>query len=410
MQSEPLPSEEARPEVGAKPRRGTLIAVAVVGVAIFAVLFLVGFLPRLSRESSLNARAMVEKARVPAVNVAIPKRLPATHELDLPGTLQALQETTIYARTNGYLKKWMVDIGDAVKAGQLLALIDTPEIDQQLEQARAALAQSEAAREQAKSNLELARTSLERVKGLAPSGVASQQDLDQRQAAFAVEQSNVRAADAQVNGSQANVRRLSDMKSFAQVTAPFSGRITSRSTEVGALVTAGNGADQALFRVAQFDPVRIFINTPQSFAPLISDGAKAEVKVREFSERKFEGTVARTARSLDRVSHTLLTEVHVPNHDGALLAGMYAQVKIAVTSERPVLVVPGPAVMITGSGPQVAVVGAGEVAHFQAVKLGVDYGGEIEIVNGLRGDERVIANPGERLIEGGRVEVAAAAK
>jgi RND family efflux transporter MFP subunit len=380
---------------------------ALVGAAIAALLLgalVAGALPRWRRSRALAVD--LEAARRPLpVRVVKPIAGPPTRSLSLPGTVQAWRETVLFARTSGYLRRWLVDIGDHVKEGQLMAEIDTPELDQELAQGRAAIAQQEATLAQTKANLALAAANLDRYQKLAPNGFASQQDVDERLAAKGVADANVQAARASVDAAKANVSRLLEVKGFARVVAPFSGVVTARSTEVGALVTAGTASGSALFKVSQVDPVRVFISVPQSFAPTLTWGAKVPVRVRELPQHAFEGIVVRTAGAMDEASRTLLTEVQVPNGDGALLAGTYAQVTLEAANERTPFKVPSGAVLVSAQGTRVAVVKDG-VAHFVPVQVELDMGSEVLLSAGLSGDEAVVANPGERLVEGVTVTVA----
>jgi RND family efflux transporter MFP subunit len=381
---------------------------ALLALAALAGLFLVGYLPKVRRQAALALESK-ELNAAPRVRVTRPRRGEARTPLKLPGTVQAMKETAIYARTNGYLRRFNVDIGDKVKAGQVLADIDTPEVDQELLQARATLAQVEASLEQAKTDLEFARVSFERVQALAPAGVAPQQELDQRQAEYRAAKARLRVAEATIRANEANVHRLSEMKSFAQVVAPFAGTITQRTTEVGSLVMAGNGSGQALFRLAMTAPVRVFIDVPQLYASSVQLGQEARVSVREDPDRRFAGKVTHTAQALEPGAHTLLTEVQVPNEDGALLPGTYAQVELSIAAVRPVLLVDATALRVGAEGPTLALVGAGDRVHFQKVVIDADYGGEVGISSGVGTEDRVVLNPGERLSEGGTVTVVAPA-
>jgi RND family efflux transporter MFP subunit len=402
------------PELAAVPdpparRRGRPLLVAGVVVVVLAGLVAVGVVPRVTRRAALrleSARAAEETLRV---TVARPRRAPSTLPTSLPGSVEALRETTLYARTNGYVKRWLVDIGDAVADGQLLAQIATPELDQELVQAQASLAQARAALVQARASAALARVTAGRYDALAPSGVASHQEADEKRAASAVAVANVEAAEAGIRSVAANVARLEQLKAFARITAPFAGTVTTRLTEVGALVTAGNGQGQALFRVAQVDPVRVFVHVPQVLAPTIVVGQAARVEVRGLEGRAFTGTVTRTARAVDPATRSMLTEIQVPNRDHALMPGMYAQVTVTVTGFTGARLVPASALIVTGAGTQLAVLGPGDRVHLIPVRVDVDLGPEVAIADGLSGEERVIANPGEGLAEGLRVTPVAAA-
>jgi RND family efflux transporter MFP subunit len=294
-----------------------------------------------------------------------------------------------------------------VTEGQLLAEIETPELDQELAQARAQLAQAQAGVVQANANREFAQTDLQRYQQLAPSGYASRQELDQRQASAAVTTANVNVAQAAVTAQRANIQRLVQLKSFARVTAPFAGTITARTIDRGTLVSAGNATP--LYRLAATDPVRVFVQVPQDVAPSMRTGTAAHVTVREFAGRTFEGQVARTAGALDAASRTLNTEVRVPNSDGALLSGMYAEVALTLPTPHRVLEIPATAVQSDARGLRVAVVDADDRVHMTPIVVERDTGATVQVSTGLQGDERVVRIAGAELTDGTLVEVARAA-
>jgi membrane fusion protein (multidrug efflux system) len=399
----PPHDEELELPEAAQPSRAAVTRWLVVGVGVLVAAFAVGFVPRARQQAALARAAAARVDEAPRVLVARPRAVDSDKGLALPGTVDALHSALLYARTSGYLVKRLVDIGDRVKEGQLLALIETPELDEQIMQARAALAQTKAAREQARTNLEFARISLERIRPLTPVGVASQQDFDQKQAAHQAEQANVTASDANIAASEANLRRLTDLKNYSRVTAPFAGTVVERSVDVGSLITAGNGTGQSLFKLAASNPVRVFVSVPQSLAPLVQTGQKATVTVRQYPGRTFAGTVTRDARALDQASRTLLTEIQVPNDDEALLPGMYAQIAFATARSRTSLLVDGNALVNGAAGPRVAVVDAEGRAHFRAITIDVDYGPEIAVATGVDVNDRVILNPDSALTEGAKV-------
>jgi len=414
-QPEPVPVEPADddenlalPEVP-RPRASTLLAIGVGGAALLAGLFLLGLVPKLRHQAAVREETARVVGAAPRVSVIKPRRLASPDGFKLPGAVQALEETTVYARTSGYMKRRFVDLGDQVKEGQLLAELETPEADQELSQARATLGQAEAALEASKTQAEFSRTSVERYRALVKESLASQQDIDQKSAQFNADRANVRAVAATVESQKANVRRLTEIKSFARLTAPFAGKVTARRVELGALVTAGNGTGQALFKVAQLDPVRVFVNVPQAYAPFIRVGEETTVTVREYQGRAFHGKVTRTAGALDPGSRTMLCEVQVPNGDGALLPGMYAQLQIARSGAPAPFVIPASALLASAQGTRVAVVDAEHRAHLIPVVVGDEYGLEVGIAAGLNGDEDVIKNPGERVAEGIEVALAEAA-
>jgi len=399
-------------------------------VAIMAGLFLIGLLPRLQRQAQLTASAKEAKSEMLTVSTVSPHRASGKANLVLPGSVQAVQETTIYARTNGYLKQRLVDIGDRVEAGQLLAEIEAPEIDQELAQARANFAQTQSAYAQAQANLELSRSayaqvatnsdlakvSAQRWQTLQQQGAVSRQDFDEKQAAFKAGQANlgvsqsgiqasratVDAAMATVSASAANVRRVEALQSFKQITAPFSGIVTARNVDAGALITAGSGGSNAvwLFKLAQPGTLRILVDIPQADTASIHPGQTAQLLVREFPKQTFTGRVTRTAKALDPTSRTLRTEVQIANPGLKLLPGMYAQVQFTLDRATAGLRIPANALVIRTEGAQVAIVGADQKVHYQKVAIGRDYGTEIEIASGLVGNEQLIVNPTDGIREG----------
>lgn len=375
---------------------GFLVLLALVAA------FLVGFLPKRERQQELaegTASAEREPARLAVVS---PKRLRNDRQLVLPGSVRPLSETTLYPQTNGYIKDFLVDIGDRVVEGQPLLEIETPELDQQLDQARAALAQAEAGLGQARANRDYSNTSLARYKVLRPSGVASQQELDQRSAEALVSAANVTAAQAAVAVQQANLRRLVQTKRFARVEAPFAGTITVRSIDRGSLVTAGNNSP--LFRLVATDPVRVFVQIPQDIATKVLPGQPASISVREFAE-PFTGTIARTSGALDPATRTLTAEVRIPNPKNQLLTGMYGDVTLMLASPHPVFELPGTALYNDAEGLRVAVVDAHSQIHFVKVALERDLGATIQIASGLTEQDRVVRLANVSWTEGKRVEV-----
>jgi RND family efflux transporter MFP subunit len=373
-----------------RPKFFKVLFIAVVIVAAFAGMFAQGWFPLQQREQALANEVEQHKAEPEKVAVISPKRAAATVDLDLPGDVQAVQDTNLYAHIDGYLKKWYVDIGDEVKAGQLLAEIETPEIDQQLNQANAHLAEG-------KANLALAEADYNRMKGVGGTAV-SKQELDDAEA-------KVNTARATVGVDEANVKSLQSQQSYQKVTAPFDGVITARNVEVGQLITNGNGNGQVLFHLARTDPVRVFIDVPQTNAPAVKVGQAVQLSVREFPGRTFEGKVTRTSKAVDPTSRTLRTEVQVPNKDGALFVGMYARVKLAIAQPSAPLMIPGSALVFNGNGTQVALVKNGHI-HFQPVELGDDNGSQVGVRSGLTEKDVLVSTPGERLNEGTAVAIA----
>jgi RND family efflux transporter MFP subunit len=328
------------------------------------------------------------------VAVMHPTHSNANREFTIPGDVQAYVETPIYARTDGYLKHWYVDIGGRVKEGQLLATIDTPEIDQQLKQA-------EAAQLQAQANLDLARSTAERWHNLLKSDGVSQQEVDTNDAAYKARQADYAAAVA-------NVERLKSMQSFQQVMAPFAGVITARNIDIGALIS--NGTAKELFKLAQIDVMRVYVNVPESYSNDMRIGLPAELHIAEFPNRVFAGKIAHTSGAIDTASRTLLTEVQVPNPRGELMPGAYAQVTFSVSSAEPPLVIPSNTLIFRSAGPQVAVVDSHNIARLRSISIGRDFGNSLEILSGLQPDDFVILNPPDSLSDGTAVSPQQAAE
>jgi len=364
----------------------------IAAVVILVLLIAGGFSVRRRFFERKALAQETEQLAVPTVAVVQPNAQPAQEELALPAQLQAYVESSIYSRTNGYLLHWYKDIGSRVKKGDLLAEIDTPEIDQELSQAKAT-------RQQIAAQTELAKTSAQRWTDLRNAGTISQQDADQQINLYAQAQANLAAADA-------NVRRLEQLESFKRIYAPFSGVVTRRNVDVGALITAGSaGQTKELFDLAQFDPLRVYVNVPQSNAGLIHRGMRAYIELRETPGQKFSGVVVRTADAIDPATRTMLTEVDVPNHDGRLMPGAYAQLHFAVPIQTTRLSLPVNALLFRPEGPSVAVVGADQKVHLKTVVLGRDFGNTVEVLSGLTGGEKIVVNPADSLEDGQQVRV-----
>jgi RND family efflux transporter MFP subunit len=357
-------------------------------VGVLTTLFLLGMVPRWRANASLLDAARDQR---PTVSVVSTQRPEGAANLVLPGSTQAIQETPIYARTNGYVRKWYTDIGAKVEAGDLLAEIETPEIDQELNQARATA-------QQAIANSELARATLTRWQELVAKKVVSAQEFDEKKSALDARQADLTAA-------QANVARLEKLQGFQKVVAPFAGIVTTRNIDNGALVSAGNGGQtSALFHVAQTDTLRIYVTVPQTNARSVAPGQSAAVSFREIPEKTFDAKVVRTAGALDPASRTLLTELQVANSDGQLFPGMYAEVKFAFPQDGRTLLVPGNAVTVQSDGPKVLIVDAKQTLRARSVKLGRDLGDKVEILSGLNPAEPLVANPSGSLREGEEVK------
>lgn len=395
------PGFDLPPPARVSPAR--VAAFAVVVAVVFAVAFVVGWLPRRQARASLES-TQAALAGGPRVEVITPKLGSSDRALTLPGSVQPLQETVVYARANGYVRKWLVDIGDNVKADQLIAELDTPDLDQQIDQARAQLAQAQASIVQAKANRDFSALTLDRYKTLTAQGLSAPQDLDQRKAQASVDEANVTVAQANATAQDANLRHLVQLKAFARVTAPFAGKVTARMIEIGTLVTSGNATP--LFKIATMDPARVFVQIPQDVAPGVRAGQPARVGVREYPGRDFGGTVTRAAGELDTSSRTMNTEVRVPNADGALIAGMYAEVTMTLPLSHRVVEIPATAVLNDSKGMRVLTVDADSRVHVVPVVVEQDNGATIDVASGLTGTERVIKLGAAELVEGTHVTVA----
>jgi RND family efflux transporter MFP subunit len=374
--------------------------------AVFAVLFVVGVVPRLVLRYRLQRGADAVRTGLPMVSTTNPRRAPAVIDVPLPGSMEPILVTGIWARTNGYLQARYVDIGDRVNKGQLLADIDTPEVDQQLMQAIATMNQDKANVAKFEADLALAQTTQRRYVVAGP-GTVSKLQIDERTSAVTDAARILDAGRATVNADEANVRRLLELQSFQKVYAPFDGVITVRNVDPGSLITAGSTTGTTeLFTLAQVDVLRIFVFVPQSYAPDIKVGRTADVSVRELPGRVFKGTVTRTAGAIDATSRTLLTEVDVPNPDGLLLSGSYATVRFKVQRPNPSLIVPQSALLIDASGMRVAVVNADGTLHYRPVQIGRDFGNDVEVLSGIDTTDVLATGLAANVAEGSRVEVA----
>jgi RND family efflux transporter MFP subunit len=437
------------PSPGKKNRAGLVAAGLVVVLALLAI----GIVPRFVRASEAQALAKETTSSLPVVVTAAAHLAPPTSELALPGNIEGVYVSSLYARANGYVKQRFVDIGDKVHAGQLLAIIESPEIDQELAQAKAAASQTAAAQEQAKANLtesqaaviqsqanleqakanqEIAQTTDTRWSRLVAKGVLPKQEGDERRSAYNARQAEVAAANASIqtaqatvtarqaainaaqaniSAAQANVSRLEQMVSFERVVAPFDGVITERKVERGDLVTAGSGSAQShLFSIAQASILRIQVQVPQAFAAEIQNGQSAQVAVRGQGQTVVTGKVVRSANALDSQSRTLLTEIQIDNRQGfngqrPLLPGMYAEVQFVLPRTRSMVLVPADTLVVNGNGTRVITIGPDHKVHYQTIQIGRDLGPEIEVINGLQGGEQLVANPVDSLLEGQPVQV-----
>ena len=401
------------------PSAGALVAIAVVLAALIVGGFFAGYLPRQRREQVLAAESREETQALPVVNVARVERSATRSNLVLPGNIQAVTEAPILARTSGYLRKRNVDIGDRVKAGQVLAEIEAPELQQQINQSKAAVDQSQstvqqaqAALKQGQANAELSRITHVRWDNLFKKGVVSRQENDTYMAQYEAQQANVQALEKAVAAArsnaaaaEANLARLNELLGYQKVRAPFDGVITLRNVDVGALVNDGS---TLLFRIAQPDRLRTYLNVPQVDAPSVRPGQQATLTIPDLPGRRFTGAVTRTASALDPATRTLLVEVQVANGGGALLPGMYAQVDLSVPRKDPPLVIPGDTLVVRSDGPQVATVAADGSVHFARIQLGRDFGNRLEVLSGLELGQQLVVNPSDAVREGAKVKPTAA--
>jgi membrane fusion protein, multidrug efflux system len=381
---------EPPPELPPAPPRKALVIVGLV----LLVLSIAGAATLIARRSQERALAKeTERSTIPTVAIVHPQAEKPDEELVLPGSLLAFAESPIYARTSGYLVRWYKDIGSRVHEGDLLATIDAPEVDQELNQTRAA-------RQQIVAQLELAKSSAERWENLRKSDSVSAQEADQQTSAYKQAQANLAAADA-------NVRRLEQLENFKKVYAPFSGVITKRNVDPGALINAGAGASgRELFDIARIDPLRVYTSVPQAYAPFIKVGGQTTVTLQEFPGQKFLGKIARTAESIDPNTRTLLTEVDVSNKDGRLLPGSFGEVHFAVGSNVNKVTVPVNAMLFRAEGPRLAVVDENHKIQLRPINIGRDYGTSLEILGGVSTEDNIVINPPDSLQEGQEVNVA----
>jgi RND family efflux transporter MFP subunit len=406
----------AQPSTGHwKPSNTAIAGIALLAAVLVVIAFFAGYIPLLKRRAVIAGEAQEVRQAVPRVEVTEVKRSDRAGTLNLPGNIEAITEAPILARASGYLDRRRVDIGDRVKAGQELATIDTPELEQQVLQARAAIQQAQAALEQAQANLlqgkadmELARITAQRTAVLVAKGAISRQEDDTNQAQYQAKVANLQALEkaiavqkSNLAAAQANESRLDKMLGYSVVRAPFDGIITLRNVDTGALVNAGN---TLLFRIAQTGTLRTYINVPQSYMRGVKPGEPAKVTVSNLPGKQFAGTVARTANALDPTSRTLLVEVQVPNPQSLLLPGMYSRVELSNARTDPPLLVPSEALLVRANGSEVAIVQPDHSVHLQKIEIGRDYGDGMEVIGGLREGETVIVNPSDTAQEGLKVE------
>ena len=365
-------------------RYGLILLVVALVLAVWGVASRVHSRNELGKETTNEA--------VPVVIVQKPAASPPSEDLVLPGNVQAFVEAPLFARTSGYLRNWYTDIGEPVKKGQLMAEIDSPEIDQQLKQARADLAT-------AKANADLARITDVRWKGLLANQAVSQQDADTRAGQAA-------ASGAQATSAQANVARLEELESFKRILAPFDGIVTARNTDIGALIAAGQTSGNALFRVADTQKLRIYIDVPEPYAPKTKPGVEVELLFNEHPGKQFPATLVRTARALDPTQRTLRVELQVDNSQGELFPGAYTEAHFKIPGRTTSVRVPATALIFRAKGLQIATVGSDNKAHLRTIIQGRDFGTSVEVLSGVNAEDLVIINPPDSLADGGAVKIA----
>lgn len=399
---------------GGRPSRTTLWVLGTIAVLILVGAFFAGYLPQASRQTALAKEAKEDTAALPPVNVIEVAQASGKSQLVLPGNIQAVTEAPVLARASGYIKTRLGDIGDRVKEGQLLAEIEAPELGQQVlqgkasvDQARASLEQATANLQQGKTNTEMARLTYERWNALVQKGAVSRQDADTYKSQYEASSESVQSLEKAVNvatsnitAAEANLGRLTEMQGYLKVRAPFAGVITLRNVDTGALVADGT---TLLFRIAQTDRLRTYVNVPQADSTSIRVGQPAQLKIPDLPSKTFTGTVTRTANALDPATRTLLAEVQVANEGGLLLPGMYAEVNFTTPRMEPPLMIRADALVVRGDGPHVAVVGDDNVVHFQTVQVGRDYGDQLEILGGLKKGQHVVISPGDVVRENAKV-------
>ncbi len=413
-------------------------------ILLFLLVFLLGYLPRRKRNQQTEEQAESQKNSLPAVEVIQVRNAPPASDLTIPGTTTPFIQANVYARANGYLKRRYVDIGDRVHRGQLLAVIDAPDLDQQVDQARASLRQAESQLAQQQSQLDLARITWERWKVLVAKGVFSRQDGDQRQTDYNAALSNVAAAQRNVQSFQANLGRVIALQQFERVTAPFDGIVTARNVDTGALISAqgagssdsssspassgspnqaggtntsgtsgsantfaspstGGAQGGTLFSIAQVSRLRIFVSIPEGYSTAVHAGQEALLRFQSFPSQSFHGHVTRTSGSIDQNSRTLLTEVQVDNKDGRLLNGMYVVVRFVEMHGIPGITIPGDAVVVRGDKNQVAVI-QNDTVHMQPIEIGRDLGPSVEVISGLKPGDVIAATVSDEVKDGVKVQ------
>jgi RND family efflux transporter MFP subunit len=377
------------------PRTGRGYLIAFIALVVVALIVIAGIIPRRNATAALKTETV--DLATPTVGTVHPKLGAPQQEIVLPGTMQAFIDSPIYARTNGYVKSWNADIGARVKTGQLLAEIETPEVDQQLDQGRADL-------NTARANFHLSEITATRYQDLLKTDSVSKQDVDNATGDF-------EAKKAMVASAESNVKRLVELQSFEKIYAPFNGVITARNTDIGHLIDSGaaGGTATELFHIAALSKLRVYVNVPQQFSQAARPGLPADLTLQEFPGRQFTGTLVRTSNSIDAASHTLLIEVDVENPTGVLLPGAYTEVHLRLPYGAATYILPVSTLIFRSAGLQVATVSSDNKVALVSIVLGRDFGTEVEVVSGLQPGDSVIVSPPDSLIQGETVRVSPAA-
>lgn len=391
------------------PGTGAVIIAVSLFVLLLVALFLVGWIPDRRDRNAARSEADARASALPSVSFTIPTISPENHDVTLPCNIKANQSTAIYTRTNGYLQHWYFDIGKHVDESQLMAVISTPEVDAQLEQSKAALVQNEAAVIKAHADLDLAKVTLRRyiIAQKQSPGSVTDEDVDTRKSAVDDAEAALKQADANVEAAKANVQQLTTQVGFEKVYAPFSGTVTARNYDVGALLSPTNtAAGGEIFDLQQTDPLRVFVNVPQEYANDVKLHEKANLFVRNFPAKPFVGEVALTAGAVDPNTRTLSVQINFPNKDGQLFAGEYGEIHLPVKDPEQVALIPTSALLFNAQakGLQVAVLDGQNKVHMKSIKTGRDFGTNIEVTSGLDNSDKVITNPSERTAEGVSVQ------
>ena len=387
------------------PRISTwaMLLIGLIVVAMFAGLFMLGYIPYRQRMERLAAEAKEARDTVATVEVMNPEPQPKITQFMLPGDVRAYQETAMYPRALGYLKAQYADIGDVVKAGQLLAEIDSPDLDAQIGRAQAALSTAKADLAKAESDRALAQSTLDRYEQFAKEGGVTKQQLEERQSAMRQTTAAVAAAEAAIVSGQSEVTRITKLQQFEKIIAPFAGKITARGYDIGALLSQDTSSKgPPMFSLAEIDTLRVYVDVPQAYVTMLHEGQDATLEVRNYPDRRFTGKVTRSTGEVNAMSRTVRFEIDYDNADGLLLPGMYAQVRFQIDQPKPSVTVASSALVFTPTGISVGVVRDNK-AHFQPVSIGRDFGATVEIIDGVTADDLVVTNPGERLTEGAPV-------